>query len=558
MSIDRRGFLKAGAAQAALLGVGMPGCATHPGAAGVLPGANPFQHGVASGDPLADRVILWTRVSPQADRMVEPISVDWWIARDAAGRDRVEEGRIEAVADRDYCVKLDVEGLDPATEYFYRFFSGAGSSRLGRTRTLPDHSIDSLRLAVASCANYPEGYFNAYAAIARRDDLDLVVHLGDYLYEYGNGEYGDGTSIDRIPDPVHEIIHLEDYRRRHATYKRDQDLQDAHARLAWITIWDDHESANNSSRDGAKNHNPERGEGSWQLRRLAAMRAYYEWMPIRELPTGLFRSFRFGDLAELIMLDTRLAGRDLQAPNGDHDEARNPDRSLLGERQEANFLEALSDAERRGTPWKIVGQQVIISPLTSGEGFFNADTWDGYRESRRRVLDHLDHESIEGVVFLTGDYHSSWAFEVPPPLGSSQRYDPETGAGSRAVEFVAPAVSAETLGESPGAAGVFDDATSRHRHLKFLDVHQHGYVIVDFNPERVRAQWMYTKNRRERSSQEHGGAICESSWGTNHLRRVDLDDAVTRGRGLEPADSNLGLAPGPHVPNHGRPDASST
>ena len=522
MSIDRRGFLKAGVAQTALLGVGMVGCATHPGASGAPPGSNPFQHGVASGDPLADRVILWTRVSPQADRIGEPVSVDWWIARDAAGHDRLEDGRVDAVAGRDYCIKLDVEGLVPASEYFYGFSTGASSSRIGRTRTLPDGSIDELRLAVASCANYPEGYFNAYAAIALRDDLDVVVHLGDYLYEYANGEYADGTAIDRIPDPLHEIISLEDYRRRHATYKQDQDLQDAHARHPWITIWDDHESANNSSRDGAENHNPERGEGSWRLRRLAAIRAYYEWMPIRELPTGLFRRFRFGDLAELIMLDTRLAGRDLQAPNGDHDEARNTARSLLGERQEANFLEALSDAERRGTPWKIVGQQVIVSPLTAGEGFFNADTWDGYRESRRRVLDHLSDESITGVVFLTGDYHSSWAFEVPPPLGSPEDYDPETGAGARAIEFVAPAVSSQPLGQSPGAAGVFDDATSRHRHLKFIDVHQQGYVIVDLSPERVRAQWMYTRNGQERSSQERCGAICESKWGTNHLRRLDL------------------------------------
>jgi alkaline phosphatase D len=513
MAIDRRGFLKASAAQGALLGVGisagasLSGCASHPGASAVRHGANPFVHGVASGDPLADRVILWTRVSPDELRPGEPIAVDWWIARDAEGLDRVNGGRVEAVAERDFTVKIDATGLEAGSDYYYRFSSDAGATSVGRTRTLPGAGteVEQLRFAVASCSNYPQGFFNAYAAIALRDDFDAVLHLGDYIYEYGNGEYGDGTSLDRIPDPVHETLSLEDYRRRHAIYKADPDLQAAHARHPWITVWDDHESADNSSREGAVNHGPALSEGRWTSRRLAAIRAYYEWMPIRELPTGLFREFHFGDLVHLVMLDTRLVGRDEQGENGDHEAAKDPARSLLGVEQESLFLKALSGAEGRGAAWKIVGQQVIVSPLTEGEGYFNADTWDGYRESRRRVLDHIDREGIEGVVFLTGDYHSSWAFEVPPPLGSSDPYDAETGEGARAVEFVAPAVSSPPLGRSPRAREIYGDAASRFPHLKYLDLDRQGYIILDLTHERVRAQWMYTGD----------------SAGTNRLQRVE-------------------------------------
>jgi alkaline phosphatase D len=529
MAIDRRRFLKATAAQGALLGAGLSagaglsGCASHPGAPPVRRGANPFVHGVASGDPLSDRVILWTRVSPDELRANEPISVDWWIGRDADGLDRVNGGRVEALAERDFTVKLDATGLDAGSEYFYRFSTRAGASSVGRTRTLPRSSttVEELRFAVASCSNYPQGFFNAYAAIALRDDFDAVLHVGDYIYEYGNGEYGDGAALDRIPDPVHETLSLEDYRRRHAIYKADPDLQAAHARHPWITVRDDHESADNSSREGALNHDSVFFEGLWTSRRLAAIRAYYEWMPIRELPTGLFREFRFGDLAHLVMLDTRLAARDAQVENGDHEAANDPERSLLGAEQETLFLNALSGAEGRGAAWKIVGQQVIVSPLTEGEGYFNADTWDGYRESRRRVLDHIAREGIEGVVFLTGDYHSSWAFEVPPPLDSSDTYDPVTGEGARAVEFVAPAVSSPPLGRSPRAREIFADATSRYPHLKYLDLEHQGYIVLERTPERVRARWMYTGDSALKSSGETCGAVQESLRGTNRLQRVE-------------------------------------
>jgi len=466
MTIDRRSFLKATAAQAAILGVGATGCAKrHPGAAAIPRSVNPFRHGVASGDPLTDRVILWTRVSPFEDRIGEPVETYWWIARDSLGLDVVAGGTVQALPEKDYTVKVDATGLEAGTDYHYGFLTQTGLSTIGRTRTLPRTDVDHVRMAFASCANYPTGFFNAYACLAERDDVDVILHLGDYLYEYGNGEYGDGTSLGRIPDPLHEVLTLEDYRRRHATYKADPDLQAAHARHPWITIWDDHETANNSHPEGAKNHDPAT-EGDWQTRKLAGIRAYYEWMPIRELPTGLFRSFRFGDLVDLVMLDTRLHGRDPEVKPKDEAAASDPSRTLLGEDQKGWLFDALSDSQRAGSAWRVIGQQIMVAPVSFGRIKFNPDSWNGYRASRARVLDYLHDEGIDNVVFLTGDVHSSWVFDIPAPPNAEQQYDPATGAGSRAIEFVAPAVSSPPLGASRDWGPKRQKALDRTPHLK--------------------------------------------------------------------------------------------
>ena len=520
MAIDRRSFMKASAAQAALAGVGITACAKHPGATGVPIGSNPFQHGVASGDPLSDRVILWTRVSPLLSRLREPIRTDWWISRDPLGLEVVSGGRTDALPERDFTIKLDPDGLEPGTDYYYGFMTQTGLSPIGRTRTLPIDSVEHVRMAFASCANYPNGYFNAYACIADRDDLDVVLHLGDYIYEYGNAEYGDGSLLGRIPDPVHEILDLEDYRRRHATYKSDPDLQAAHARHPWITVWDDHETADNSWEDGAKNHDP--SEGDWQKRKLSAIRAYYEWMPIRELPTGLFRSFRFGGLADLILLDTRLRGRDEQTSPRDHEVARDPSRTLLGDDQTGWLLDLLSESNRAGAHWRVIGQQVVFAPFTNGETVFNPDSWDGYRENRRKVLDHLDQEQIDNVVFLTGDVHSAWGFDIPPPLDSGATYDPETGAGSRAVEFITPAVSSPAVGVYAERSKLLNGIEERVAHLRYKNLDDHGFVILDLTRERARAEFVFTGPLDQRSLETHRGPILETRSGVNHLMRVDV------------------------------------
>lgn len=215
---------------------------------------SPFQHGVASGDPLADGVVLWTRITPPADS-TPSIGFEWRMSLDPLLTQVVKEGAGTTDAEADYTAHVDVRGLRSGVTYYYQFRAMGGASVRGRTRTLPDRAVERMRFAIASCANYPAGYFNVYAALARTD-LDLVVHLGDYIYEYDNVTFGDGRLLDRVPQPSREVVSLSDYRRRHAQYKTDRDLQELHRQHPWVTVWDDHEIADGSYDAGASNHQP--------------------------------------------------------------------------------------------------------------------------------------------------------------------------------------------------------------------------------------------------------------------------------------------------------------
>lgn len=517
MPIDRRGFLRSGAVGVAGLSVAgaTTGCA--PGAFTMNESRTRFVHGVASGDPLADRVILWTRVTPMREERGAEVATRWWISEQADGRAPVGEGVAVAEPSRDYTVKIDADGLVPGTTYYYGFEAGGQRSPVGRTKTLPAVGVEQVRLAFASCANYPFGYFNGYGHIARRDDLDAVLHLGDYLYEYGHGEYGDGTNLARIPAPLGETISLADYRWRHASYKADPDLQAAHGRHPWITVWDDHETANNSHATGAENHDPEE-EGDWQTRMLAAIRAYYEWMPIRELPTGLFRTFRFGDLLDLVMLDTRLQ-RDAQAEAGDEGAANDPKRTLLGEDQTGWLLDALSRSAADGIRWRVIGQQVVVSPSVFSKFGFNPDAWDGYRSSRRRVLDHLLENDIRDVVFLTGDVHSSWVFEVPH----------DDGTPRCALEFVCPAISSPAIGKNRRIRDSFLEATADMDHLRYVDIEQNGYAVLALTSEKTQVEFVHSAPVDQRSPDSIGGAVFEAAAGTHQIERVGESGPDARG-----------------------------
>ncbi|MGE0741570.1 MAG: alkaline phosphatase [Hyphomonadaceae bacterium] len=274
-------------------------------------GAVAFNHGVASGDPLQDRVVIWTRVTPDN---AGPVPVRWIVARNRELSDVVKTGVVETTEARDYTVKADVSGLRPGAPYFYGFRAGQAQSAVGATKTLPRGRVDEAKLAVVSCASYPHGFFNAYDALAQRDDVDVVIHLGDYIYEYGLAGYGGevGTQLGRVPAPEVECTRIEDYRARHAQYKAQPQLQAVHAMAPWIVVWDDHETANDSFTTGAENHQP--NEGEWANRKRAALQAYYEWMPIRDPGQGrafeaINRAFQYGDLFTLIMLETRLLAR---------------------------------------------------------------------------------------------------------------------------------------------------------------------------------------------------------------------------------------------------------
>ena len=394
---SRRGFFfKTSAAAAAAVAAG-PSLALLAG-----PGAGaPFQHGVASGDPLSDRVILWTRVTLAQPRSV--VNVSWLVARDPAMGQVVQRGSAKTNPARDYTVKVDAAGLQPGTTYYYRFQVDGQDSPVGRTRTLPVGAVQRLRLAVASCSNHAYGYFNAYRRVAERADLDAVVHLGDYLYEYGPNQYGSA----RTPEPPNEMVTLGDYRLRHAQYKRDADLQAVHQQHPMICIWDDHEITNDAWQGGAQNHS-EGSEGTWTSRVQVGLQAYYEWMPVR-IPDALQprrnqRAFAFGDLIDLVMLEERLSARSKQLTATIPTQFGNafvqsgafadPARTLLGAEQEAWLAGRLRTSPAR---WKFIGQGVMFAqlklqgaPLAAGGGLFiNTDPWDGYQPARDRVYDIL-------------------------------------------------------------------------------------------------------------------------------------------------------------------------
>jgi alkaline phosphatase D len=485
-------------------------------------GASTFAHGVASGDPLADRVILWTRVT-QANPA--PAEVGWYVARDPAFSRGVARGLAGTDGSRDHTVKIDVPGLAPATTYYYRFEHRGVRSPIGRTRTLPVGQVDHVRLAVASCSNYPFGYFNAYGRIAARGDLDAVLHLGDYIYEYENGRYGDGTSLARIPAPNREIVTLEDYRTRYAQYRTDPDLQEVHRQHPFITVWDDHEVANNTWEGGAENHNPERGEGDWSDRKAAASRAYLEWMPVRERASRqieIYRTFSFGDLMDLIMLDTRVAGRSSQVERDDVKGLTDPGRTLLGAAQEAWLGGELLASERAGAGWRVLGQQVVLGHVDrEGGGISNSDAWDGYQASRSRLFDLIQRERITNPVVLSGDVHSSWALDVARDPRTPTSYDSETGRGALAAEFVTPAISSPgpfTRNMSAEEATKRTEALlGRNRHIKFMDGVQRGYMVLDVTRDACQADWFFVPTVTERTTEEHFGAAYATASGANHV-----------------------------------------
>ena len=481
-----------------------------------------FRHGVASGDPLRDRVVLWTRVTPGEPDT--PVDVQWIIARDARMSRPFARGSIRTSAERDYTVKIDAVALEPGSTYYYRFAARGARSPVGRTRTLPARPTRRVRLALASCANHPFGFFNVYGRIAARPDLDAVLHLGDYIYEYANEQYGDGRPLGRVPVPPHELLTLRDYRERYAQYREDPDLQEAHRQHPFIAVWDDHETANNSWSGGAENHSPE--EGEWSARRAAAVQAWREWMPVRESPGPdyrLYRQFAFGDLADLLMLDTRIEGRDLQAPRDDLSAVESVSRQILGAAQEEWLSEGLRDSTAAGRPWQILGQQVMFAhQMPSGEPAGSTDSWDGYRAARTRVLDAASALGVRHLLVLTGDVHSSWAYDLARDPFDSKSYDPATGRGALGTEIIAPAVT------SPGGPSAERAATlyTARPHLHYVaGESQRGYVVLDLTAERLQADWWFVPTILARTASERFAKGMASSAASPHLEEVSTPSA---------------------------------
>jgi alkaline phosphatase D len=520
MRIDRRRAL-------ALLGLGAAS-ATASGASAAAKVS--FNHGVASGDPLQDRVVIWTRLTP-ADAGADRVSADYVVARAERPGQPVTRGRVFTSAGRDFTAKVDVTGLQPGHEYVYWFESGGVKSPVGRAKTLPSGHVDDVVLAVATCALWPGGYFNAYQAIADQPRVDAVIHLGDYIYEYGMDGFGGeiGAKIGRTVDPTHEILTLADYRRRHAQAKSDPMLQVAHAKAPWIVVWDDHEVANDDWMGGAENHQPAT-EGPWSDRKAAALRAWYEWMPIRNLAPGqpfeaINRSFQFGDLASLIMLETRLTARDHQLdyatdlvvdgkpdPQAFMAKYLNPARTMMGPKQETWLASELAASVQSGRRWQVLGNQVVMArvvmpdvskkmtpeaygqlmaslppdvraiaaqaPAVSAAGLpYDLDAWDGYPAARERVYEAFKAAHATPIV-VSGDSHAFWANEL---------YD-ASGQTRVAAEFGAAGIT------SPGIADIFVGAPINEafvernaKEVRFTDHGAKGFVLLTLTREAATA-----------------------------------------------------------------------
>lgn len=451
----------------------------------------PFFHGVASGDPSQESIIIWTRITPE-DPATE-VEVKWEISEHREFTEATKSGTFTTSPERDYTVKVDVTGLNPGTLYYYRFSGLGGTSITGRTKTAPTHA-DSLRFAVVSCANYEYGFFSAYRKIAEQEILDAVIHLGDYIYEYAPGIYGD-TALNRVHLPAKELIELKDYRTRYSQYRLDPDLRLAHSAQPFITIWDDHEIANNAYATGAQNH--QENEGSYEARKQAAVKAYYEWMPVRE-SNGLYRAFSFGKLADLIMLDERLAGRTKQ-PDSLKDPAYSSEQSaILGTEQMDWAKEQLQNSDAK---WKIIGNQVIFSDLYRGAIFpeqpKNMDSWDGYPEEKKQIAGFIRKNDISNVVFVTGDTHSSWAFET---VVSNVSPDPV------AVEFGTTSISSPNYDEKASLEKVrkveklFLETNS---HLKYTNLVDHGYLLLSLKDEEATARFYFMETLKTPESDEN-------------------------------------------------------
>lgn len=534
--IDRRSFIMTGT-----LGIGalaVPGFAQTPN----VSAARGFTHAVASGEPMADSMLLWTRFVPATGDTAQ-LRVDLSETPDfvkVAGSGEQITGPW-----RDWTAKITVGGLKPATVYYYRFVAPDGSlSPVGRTKTLPVGPAKSFRAAIFSCSNLPFGYFNAYAHAAARNDIDLAIHLGDYLYEYPTGDYPAVKDMvaGRMPEPATELIHLADYRLRYASYRADPDLQKLHQLVPMIVQWDDHESSNDSWEGGAQNHQSD--EGDWNARRAAAIQVYREWMPVSDEP---WKAYDIGTLATLFRTETRLLGRTQQpdvAPlfrNLNITKAltefrdghwQNPAMTMMGSQQEDWLAHGLRASVKAGQRWQIVGFGTIMGNTVSPQEAIswvgpdapqrarnyvlagvaaakvglplNYDSWGGYPAARARFLKTAQSAGANLVV-ISGDSHNAWAYD----LGQDGK-----AAG---VEFAGQGVT------SPGfesAVGVDPKTVAAalvraNPELKWCDTSRRGYMALTITADRVSNDWIFVDTIKTKSAAAMVGHSATVSRGRN-------------------------------------------
>ncbi|MDX2238390.1 MAG: alkaline phosphatase D family protein [Hyphomonadaceae bacterium] len=487
-----------------------------------------FTHGVASGDPTQTNVILWTRFVPSTGGDAR---IAWEISEDENFRRTARRGRAVASPARDYCVKVDVGGLQPGRRYFYRFLSGADPSPTGRTMTAPRASAAQMTLALFSCSNLPFGYFHAYGDAAQDERIDLALHTGDYIYEYQRGVYpaADQVVPGRVFEPEGEIVRLGDYHQRYQSYHLDPDLQELRRLKPLMAVWDDHELTNDAWRDGAQNHQD--NEGTWADRVAAAAGAYFDWMPIRRPDPSaprLYRSTDWGDLARIVMLDTRLIGRDrqldartlapvlaqggpqaMQAIQNFQQQLNDPNRHLLGAAQEAWLRDQLAGSKQAGQSWQVLVQQLVIGEQFAPAGLgrflppdasqfvrayvaggaqlarlgvsWNMDSWGGYVAARQRLLEMCAAQGAN-VLAVAGDSHNAWANNLPAPAGG-RLAALEFAGGSVTSPGLESALSQARPGERENAL------TGMNENLAWCDVSRRGYAAITLTRAGATTEW---------------------------------------------------------------------
>ncbi len=443
----------------------------------------PFYHGVSSGDPTQNEVILWTRITPS---QIKEHEVKWKLSSDSLQNNILQLGTIKTDSLKDYTVKVLASNLKPNTYYWYSFEYEGNESIIGRTKTLSENTNDPINLIGISCNAYEGGYFNAFKVIGeRKEKIDAVVHLGDYIYESFIPKYI--KKADRVPLPKKELITLEDYRIRYAQYHLDSNLRLAHQMHPFINIWDDHEISNDSYKDGAGGHNPNK-DGSYQERKSNAKQAFYEWLPIRDGKKH-YRSFNFGNTAELFMLDGRLEGRTKQEKPSDS--LYNSDnRAILGAKQ-MNWL--IDGMAKSTSTWKIIGNPVLFSefnfsPVLPDIDKREIDSWVGYPFERTKLISEIDNHAINNLIFLSGDTHSSWAIEIQNKVNLDKN--------PIAIEFGVPSISSENWDTSNPVDTVIQWEKEilelqENKHLKYVNLRNHGYTLLTLTKDFAKCTWYF-------------------------------------------------------------------
>ncbi len=443
-------------------------------------GTKVFSLGVASGDPKMDGVLLWTHVTVKDSTKIAEIQ--WNVATDSLFLNIVQSADAKALPENNHCVKIWVDDLKSGTIYYYRFKNKNETSVIGRTQTLPEET-DTVRLAIVNCSKYEGGFFNVYDAISKMKGLNAVIHLGDYIYEDGGGQKAYLPIIEktgRKHKPSHELVTLNDYRLRYKQHRKDTMLQRLHQRYPMINIWDDHEFANNSWKGGVDGRNGDKAgnwnSNKWKQRVANAIKAYDEWIPIHKNPNEpIYRSFQFGDLVNLIMLDTRICCRTRQATSNIELDSIAAYSSLLGEKQ-LHWL--VSSISKTNTLWNLIGNQVLVARKYMGENndYVSLDQWTGYPKDRSRLLNFIGNHSEKNTIITTGNMHDAFHFELLDGVDEKN--------GKLIVhEFAPGSVSSGNTGVKKTLEERKQDSLDlvyKNPHLKWFDLIKHSFIIMEF------------------------------------------------------------------------------